>query len=303
VSGCIGITAAVALALLGPGLAAQVQPGAADRGAAQGSEKGTAPRQVNLELYLEQDSRAYFAACDANGDDKLDVIEASTALMFDPDQPLDHFQRLDRQMHGYLSFPEFDAEYREVVGRGGTFRLQPARAPVLRARPAAGVDLAPARRLVGLYDKDGDNMLDQAELQNLLEKRRVNEDPRRLFATLDADGSGRLVAAELVALAAMPDVLAAPADPTTRSRLTPKWQESDLDQDGAIAEGELERELRLIDPQLVRWTKKVMIDADGSKNGTLNAEEVATASARPKRVELPPNLTPAQIEQLKALRR
>lgn len=259
--------------------------------------------RLTIDSYEEEYSRALFSACDANADDRLNVLEATQTIeSLISEQPQEAFRRVDTNDDGYLSFAEFDREYRLVVQRGGTLRILPARPlPPLRPRTESQ-DLAAAARLVAIYDTNGDEQLSAREFATLCERRRVLGDQTTLFAGLDTDVSGTLSADELTGFARLPGVALSPdADLGAHSRLPPPFKAADLDQDGALSLGELDRLLRRIDPGLRRWTKTILTSADKSGNGTLGFSELLAALAPP--IQVPKSLkgielTPEQKQLL-----
>ena len=163
-----------------------------------------------------------------------------------------------------------------------SLRLLPSR-PIAPVRPRTeSPDLAQAARLVAIYDTNGDELLNQREFATLLERRRVPGDHNALFLGLDTDASGTLSAEELTGFARLPQVAIAPeADLGANSRLPPPFRRADLDQDGTLSLGELDRLLRRIDPGLRRWTKTIVANADKSGNGTLGLAELQAALSPP----------------------
>ena len=247
------------------------------------SDRVAGRARLNIDSYDEDLSRALFRTCDLNADDRLDIIEATKAIEYlISGQSIDSFRRLDKDSDGYLSFSEFDQEYHAVVQRGGTLRLLPSRPLALPRGRVESSDLLQAKRLVALYDTDGDELLSAREFAILLERRRLPGDRAAHFQGLDSDGSGSLSAEELTGFARLQGVAVAPdADLGAHTRLPEPFREADLNQDGAIAGNELERLLRRIDPGLRLWTKTIVTNADKSGNGTLGLPEIQAALLPP----------------------
>ena len=69
-----------------------------------------------------------FAACDSNGDDRMDIFEARAAMeSTGSPTEIQWYRRLDQDRDGYLSWPEFDRFYRVLVQSGNSLQLTLAR--------------------------------------------------------------------------------------------------------------------------------------------------------------------------------
>ena len=95
---------------------------------------------VALPRYDESTSRRAFAACDEDGDDRLDVRECLRALtnMGTAIKPTG-FRALDANRNGFVHWDEFDNRYRRIVKQRDPFRFRPLRpfATPAAATPAA----------------------------------------------------------------------------------------------------------------------------------------------------------------------
>lgn len=238
---------------------------------------------VSLKVYHEGTSRAAFRACDSSADDRLSIFEARHSLerMGSLEDP-EGFQQLDTDKDGHLSWPEFDRHYREVCGRGGSFRLRAIRPfqPPGGARRASAAELA-AKYVLQLGDKNQDNTLDRDELQALLVEFNVPADAgKQGFLVLDTDRSASIDQTELQLLVqtlpGLVDLGKQGARPTRDGRLAGAGKTG-----GAkVTHQELRESLRQLHPGLVRWSRKVFVDADVDKDGVLAGDELGTAPAR-----------------------
>ena len=252
---------------------------------AQGAPASTAPptssppaptgssEWVVLGTYSEATSRAAFAACDRNGDDRLDLFESAACL-----EPVhgvrdtQSFRGLDRDGDGALSWPEFDRLYRDYDGAGSALRLRPLRPLSIAPGPAASRDGTSSEAIQRALDQDKDGIVTVAELEAKLKALDVPAAIMTRLAALDMDRSGRLEAAELAILAPWFPGMAAPSSSTMP--LPEPLRAVDADGDGALGQGEVAEALRRLDPGLTRWTDRVLRDADASGNGVLGALEI-----------------------------
>ncbi|MFK7742271.1 MAG: hypothetical protein AB8H80_18300 [Planctomycetota bacterium] len=225
--------------------------------------------------YSASHSRELFRSCDDNSDDRLDVFETSDAFELVP-SPRDHesYARFDTNRDGFVSWPEFDQRFRSSIANGGTFRVRTRREFVAPEPPPQPVTRL--QQFLRLHDVDGDGGLNQAEIQQLLEKSNL---PQSLTTTLlksDVDGSGKVEEAELapwfqaLPILPLPGLDAAAAD----NSLPSPWLGADADADSAINKEEFESVLRRLDPALLRWTMPMLQRLDKNADGKLSAAEL-----------------------------
>jgi Ca2+-binding EF-hand superfamily protein len=174
---------------------------AAQEATGQGTDspaKTTPPGRLAIKDYSVAESRRLFAGCDANSDDRLDLFEASAAVeTLGQPRDRDAFRRFDKDRDGYLTFPEFDTHFREVVQHGDPLRLRTCREmpPVqIGVREAAR---SPAQHLLDLFDRDGSNDLRDAELDALLGALKLPPVFGAVLRSLDKDASGGVDEREL----------------------------------------------------------------------------------------------------------
>lgn len=280
-------TAAAALIAVGllPRAIAQAPASNAIRGATPPPSAATASGAATVEratemTYDRDRSRALFAACDADSDDRLDLFEAQSALQ-DVGEPgnLNWFRRLDTDRDGYVDWPEFDAFYRNVVRDGNTLHLRLLRALPAVATPAGGGLGQAPRRTIDLFDANHDGALDIAEGEAMLKELGVPPNLIRMAPTLDTDRDGRYSQSELApAMQLLHIDLFAPVAPKSggpaATVLPAPWQEVDGDNNQSIDRKELALALRRIDPQLDRWTAKIMAATDRNGDGRLSPGEL-----------------------------
>lgn len=225
----------------------------------------------------EAQSRDLFTACDADGDDRLDLFEAHDAL--DTMRNLrdaDGFAILDKDRNGYVSWPEFDANLRSSLLREGKFRVRTSR----RLAPSAPEAKAatPLQQFLQLHDSDGNGGLDPAEIEAYLRQTGLPPALGGQLRSLDLDRSGRLEEAELAPwFELLPGRSAAPGTPTD-SVLLPLWASVDDDFSGTIDAAELARMLRRLDPTLDRAAAALLRALDKDRNGVLQPAEIPAAA-------------------------
>ncbi len=216
--------------------------------------------------------RDLFRACDQDADDRLDVFEASGAMDGLRDaRDVDGFARLDTDRDGFVTWVEFDANFRRSLQRQGSFRVR-------TSRPLGGDSRGNSelQQFLRLYDADHDGTLDPAEVEQLL---RLGILPQGLGArlkTLDQDGSGRLEEAELAPwYEQLPrPQRGAPERPGAGSLLPPPWNVCDADKDNTVALDELALALRKLDPSLQRWVAQLLPKLDKNGDGQLQPAEL-----------------------------
>ncbi|MBL8729724.1 MAG: hypothetical protein JNM25_14950 [Planctomycetes bacterium] len=242
-------------------------------------ESGRRAPRTGVSSYSESVSRDLFSACDADSDDRLDVFEASDALdSIGGPKDSAGFQRLDTDRDGFVSWPEFDQHFWNVVQRGGAFHVRPCRSLVEPApeRQEAG-PASPLQSFVRMYDKNGNGGLDPDELDQMVRATNLPPSIGGELRGLDHDRSGRIEEAELAPwfelLRGLVPGAGRPATAASGS-LPPPWQAGDLDLDGRIDVGELTALLRRLDPALVRWAPQLLRALDSDGDGRLGPTEL-----------------------------
>jgi Ca2+-binding EF-hand superfamily protein len=274
---------AASLALCGTAPGAQVdvlgrapapRPPAADAAAGGG--------WIALSVHSPMTSRAAFAACDRNADDRLSIFEVRAALDLGGDaQDTQAFRRLDRDSDGYLDWSEFDLRFRQTIERALPLRVHPQRP--LRLNPevdrAREAERLRGRAVLRLLDSDGDGAVLASEADRAL--RQTETAAAERFAKLDADGSGAIDIDEIAPFAAWLHARARPPvkPPANADRLPESFAAVDHDQDAVIGAAELDDALRSIHPSLGRWTSKILDDADRTHNRTLGRAEILAAES------------------------
>ncbi len=225
----------------------------------------------------EATSRDLFSACDADGDDRLDVFEASASIGTVHDAR-DHgnFARIDKDRDGYVSWPEFDGFLRTTLHVGGTFRVRTCR-PLAPAAPEAK-PASPLQRFVQLHDANRNGALDAAEIDQYVARTRVPQGLAQQLRTLDVDRSGRVEEAELAPWFELSGQ-APESDPAAGSLLLPPWAAGDADHNNTIDAGELAAMLRRLDPSLDRWAAELLRCLDRNRDGILQSEELPGPAA------------------------
>lgn len=246
----------------------------------------TKPERVRFHTYDTARSRVLFRSCDRDGDDRLDLLEATQAIETLGD-PKDRaaFRRLDADRSGFVEWPEFDRHYRAAIQGGDPLYLRPFRARGAVSIGEAGPTRSPQRQVIDLFDRDGDGALDAAEQQRLRDELRLPATVARQFETLDTDRNGRIDERELlpmtVLLRMLPGGIAAraPAAPVapaaTPTPPTTFFADADADQNGRLDVDELAVVLRRIDPLLPRWRHQLLAAADRNGDGGLQPGEIA----------------------------
>lgn len=246
------------------------------------------PERVVRGMATETQSRNLFVGCDADGDDRLDVFEAGSAIeIVRGARDVDGFAQFDRDRDGYVSWAEFHQTLLRTLQRGAAFRVRPLRPNAPRQPEAAPA--TPQQLLLRLYDADGDGEVDQVEFSRFV--REAGLPPLLLLvnplAQLDADRNGKLSAEELAPTLAGFPIVDPKKDPRTTSlRMPTPWGEADEDRDGAIDAAELARTLRRVDPRLATWAAELLQAADKDRDGKLRGAELTpppgqAASAAP----------------------
>ncbi len=239
------------------------------------------PTWTLLREHDEARSRAAFAACDEDRDDRISLFEAARRIDGLQDlRDISVFRELDTSADGFLQWPEFDQRYRQLVETGRPLRLKPARPIALPpSTPAGGVPPA-IRQLLQRLDDDRDGRIGLAALTAAIEQMGFAKAAAAHVPRLDRDGSGDLDAAELAVL--VPLLGGTPADrgDAGTSPLPPEHAAADQNGDGTIGLLELDAALKSLHPGLTRWTRTILTDADESGDGAIGSAEILRATSR-----------------------
>lgn len=242
--------------------------------------------------YSESTSRELFRACDGNSDDRLDVFEAADSFDVLPSpRDLEGFARLDNDRDGFVTWPEFDQRFRKGLENGGTFVVRTVRPFVMPEPPPQ--PLTPLQKFIRLYDKDGDGGLSPPEILDLLKATGLPEVIAGVLMQSDLDKSGKVEEQELAPWFAQLPKPAETGGATQKTGLAQPWLDADGNLDEAIDQKELTLLLRRLDPDLLRWTKKLLTQLDTNKDGKLSAAELAAGEERVPGTETPAPEKPA----------
>lgn len=258
--------------------------------AQQGDGAATPREWISLAEYSERVSRAAFAICDGDADDRLSVLESSRTLEGIGTDDLEAFRRLDSDADGFLYWPDFDRRFRELTERGAPMRIRPLRpvpadlAPAAALAAAKPTGLQRANQLIAENDTDGDGKLSLLEAARVAATLIPGADPAALVAplrALDVDRSGDIGAAELLIVADRLPLASEQRSAATSApgKLPPGYAAADANADGVIDRAELESVLRGLDPALPRWSRQILRDADRSGNDTLGPFEIRQAGS------------------------
>jgi Ca2+-binding EF-hand superfamily protein len=146
----------------------------------------------------EAQSRNLFAGCDADGDDRLDLFEAATAIdAVRGVRDLDGFARFDVDRDGFIGWGEFDRVLRTTLDSGLPFRVNVVRPGAPATTEVKPLAAPPA--LLQEHDADGDGALDANEVAAALRRvdARLATWSAELLRALDLNRDGKLQAAEL----------------------------------------------------------------------------------------------------------
>ena len=218
-------------------------------------------------------SHELFRACDANSDDRLDILETTDAFdMLGSAKDHPGFARFDTDRDGFVTWPEFDQRFRKGLEHGGTFRVRTSRPFVLPDPPPQ--PLTPLQKFMRLHDKDGDGSLSPSELTDLLKQHGL---PLELMATLMQSDRDLSKSIDEIEFAPVYQALGLPTTASTTndaSGLRQPWLGADADANQAIDPIELGALLRRLDPALLRWTKNLIEKLDKDRDGKLSAAEL-----------------------------
>ncbi len=225
-------------------------------------------------VYRKSMSRDLFAACDANGDDRISLFEALDSLGGRLNRSVFH-RELDKDRNGFVTFEEFDGWFKTQSSFGGEIVLAPKAMRRSRFGISRLLELPPAlQRFFGLLDLDLDERISPKEWSAV--KPLLGNKADR-FADLDKDLSGFLSMRELKPLLPLLIVfdkaLGAVSSPKLRP-LPPLLAGADLNADTRLDSREIKRALGRISPFLVRHSIRVLRDADLDGDGSLAGKEV-----------------------------
>lgn len=278
----VALAAAVAIgqqpAAPKPGSAPAVPPLPAG-GSGHTNQGPGATGRSSAEVHTEARSREMFTACDGDSDDRLDLFEACDALetLGDP-KDATAFRRIDRDRDGYVTWPEFDQLFRNVVQRGSEFRVRTCRRLVAQApEQQQALPATPLQRFLKIHDQNGNGGLDPEEIDQLVRQAGLQPALGTQLKALDQDKSGRIEEKELAPFfenlrgsLPLPD-----REPPKGSTTLPQhWAAIDDSSDGEIDLEELTRALRRLDPSLVQWARRLLQQLDRDGNGKLGADEL-----------------------------
>ena len=286
---CLSIAAANAVAR------AQAQPApAAPAPSAPVATVHVPPLPAQIERryqgsYSEPVSRELFAACDLDGDDHLDVLEATDSFdSLRSPRDVDGYARFDVDRDGFIDWPEFDARFRRGIENGGTFRVRTRRMLSPSTIPAPPLPPTPLRRFLQLHDTDRDGGLSGAEIDKLLEVSGLPPTLAVQLRLLDLNGSGSIDETELAPwFELLPPAVRAGgnlADPTATpaTPLPPPWFAADKDGDGKIDGVELRSVLLRMDPLLARWDMALFGKLDRDRDNALPAADLPLPAPPPR---------------------
>ncbi|MGA0059764.1 MAG: EF-hand domain-containing protein [Planctomycetota bacterium] len=261
------LAAAACAMVLALGLAAQ-----------EAGTKPAEPAVIVETVWSETRGLALFAACDRNGDDRLDLFEVRHSLVdLQASRDPSVFRRLDTDNSGFVEWPEFAERFQVSLGRAGRFQVQPYRDPAALRNPAApSSEIDPSEQMLGALDGDGDGGLSRAEFTAFVRRMAGNAELTSRFDALDTDRSGKLELTEFApVLMFVPQVwqkMSASED--LRRAMPADFRGADRDLNGVIDRAELRAALTRLHPSLAHWTDVILNAADRTRNGTLGAAEL-----------------------------
>jgi hypothetical protein len=242
----------------------------------------TAPaRWVTHREHDERLSRDAFAGCDLDGDDRLDIAEATQGLAdVAGGGGAPAFRPLDQDRSGFLSWPEFDRHFQDSVRDSGAFSFRPRAGFTLRVEKQAinpgGAAGTPGARTpdlgevvdftLSLVAMDEDPTMSRGEFDALIEiLGQPIMDLDSLFRSIDVDQSGSLTKAELAPVVSQVPALVALAAGRGRSARPP-----------TLNRGEALLRLDQMHPVLRRWKIQIFDAADADRDGSLRGAELGT---------------------------
>lgn len=228
-------------------------------------------------IYSDLKCREIYAACDLNGDDKIQYFEALKTL--DSVSSPKDFRRLDRNNDGILRFNEFDRHFRQICEAGSNLVIKPKAMSRMHLRSED--KKAPDNGLLRWFatiDRDGNDKIDTKEWAPVSAV--LGETMGTGFLKLDADFSGSLTIDELQPLKPLFDKLEEIKPTTNHLRPLPESTRSiDLNDDGLLVMREFTRALARIHPNLVQHARLIFENADQNDDGRLDAIEISRALA------------------------
>jgi len=228
-------------------------------------------------IYSNDKCREIYAACDLDGDDKIQYFEAQKTL--DAVSNPKDFRRLDKNNDGILRFPELKAYFKLVCEAGSSLVVKPKAMSRIHLRsenkkPKDRVIL----RWLALMDTNSDDKLDAKEWSQV--SALLGDGIGAGFLKLDKDFSGSLTAEELRPLKPLFDRFEASKTSTRHLRPLPESTRSvDLNDDGLLEMIEFSRALARIHPSLVQHARLIFENADLNDDHKLDAIEIKKALA------------------------
>lgn len=234
--------------------------------------------RVTISAHSEDQSRALFAGCDRNGDDRLDLFEVMATI--DNVANREAYRRMDRDRDGYVDWPEFDQFFQFVIRGGGSLRVRVQNVP--QKATSSQPDQAPripAQQAIAAFDQNHNGALDADEYESLLREMRLPPDVAAQLRALDRDRDGKISESELAPVLSK---LQLSAMFTTKRKgaaagttLPQAWADVDENGSGKIELVELQAALRRIDPALEPWAEQILKGADTNTDGALSTPELA----------------------------
>lgn len=232
---------------------------------------------VTIGTYSESQSRALFAGCDRNGDDRIDLFEALAAIQNITGR--DGFRRIDSDRDGYLDWPEFDVWFQFIVKGGGSLRLQLANLPPkVTSVQADTAPRQPMQQAIAAFDQNQNGALESDELDALLREFRLPPAFGAQLRSFDHNHDGRIDESELAPVLSQLQLVAmfaprATGKPVAAQRVAATTS-LDADGDSLVTLEELTIALRRVDPALARWATVIAKAADRNGDGKLLISEL-----------------------------
>jgi Ca2+-binding EF-hand superfamily protein len=250
--------------------------------------------RVTISAHSEDQSRALFAGCDRNGDDRLDLFEAMATI--DNVANREAFRRMDRDRDGYVDWPEFDQFFQFVIRGGGSLRLRVQNVP--QKTTSSQSDQAPripAQQAIAAFDQNHNGALDADEYESLLRELRLPADVVAQLRSLDRDRDNKISESELTPVLSklqLSAIFTPRRKGATDSPLPSPWRDVDENGSGKVELAELQAALRRMDPALEPWAEQILKGADTNGDGALSAPELAPvplpAGRSPGKAVVPP---------------
>jgi len=258
-------------------------PGGTAKKAANVNSKSGSERDGSVEfvapgyygIYSNQKCREIYAACDLDGDDKIQYLEALKTL--DSVSSPKDFRRLDKNNDGILRFKEFDLHFQRVCEAGSNLVVKPkAMSRIHLKSESKKTKDHGLLRWFATIDRDGNDKIDSKEWAPVSSV--LGEGLGTSFLKLDADFSGSLTAGELAPLKPLFDKLETIRPTSNHLRPLPEATRSvDLNDDGLLGMQEFTRAIARIHPNLVQHADIIFKNADQNDDKRLDAIEITRA--------------------------